>query len=75
MNKQKWLDIAEVLDAHRIFPKLSMSFAWTCAAYVGYWYMTLPDPTSEQSAFAVVVAGALAKSQDYYFQGGRKWVS
>ena len=73
MDKQKYLDIAEVLDAHRIFPKLFMLLSWGCAIYVGYWYTGLEIITPEATAFAGIVAGALAKAQDYYFRGGRNW--
>ena len=73
MTKQRWLDVAEVLDAFRGVPRLSLALAWGCSIYVGWWYMGLESPMTEQSVFAGLVATALAKTQDYYNQGGRKW--
>ncbi len=73
MEKEKGLVWAEIIDAHRIWPKFFMLVAWFCAVYAGYWYVMLPLRGVEETAFIGIVTAALAKTQDYYFQSGRKW--
>jgi len=78
MDKQQWLDMAEVWDALRVVPKFLMLTMWVSALHVGYWYMyeLLPaDRTPEVSIFVGVIAAAVAKAQDYYFRTGRNWTN
>ena len=71
--KQKWLDIAEILDAYRTFPRLFLAgYAWIL--YDSYiWYKSLPDPTGNQSLMISAVWGASAIVTAWYFNTGRKW--
>lgn len=73
MNKSKWLDIAEVLDAHRVIPKLFM-FAYGYLLYdTTMWYRGIPDPTNAQSLALSAVWGAAAIITAWYLNTGRKW--
>lgn len=49
MNKQNWLDIAEIIDAHRIWPKSFMVIfivAYLWFAYDSYiWVKSMVDVT------------------------------
>jgi hypothetical protein len=71
--KLRTLDIAEVVDAHRVFPKTFMLayFLWSCK--VGFWFMALEKPTAEQSAFATLVTTTFGLMLNWYMQTGRKW--
>lgn len=82
-RKAKALDLAEVVDAWRIFPRL---FLVTCFVWVAwltwvlmYWYMHLPheERSLEASGFASVVqVGAMAFLRlvyGTYAEGGRDW--
>jgi hypothetical protein len=71
--KQRFLDIAEVIDAHRVFPKLFMVGYFLLIWKVGTWFMLLDKPSAEQSAFVTIVTSSFAPLLNWYFQSGRKW--
>lgn len=83
MNKKFWLDLAELVDSFRVFPRLFLvaTFAWT--AHTSYWllswYMALPagDRGIEASGFASVamigILGFLKLVYDTYSKAGRSW--
>lgn len=81
--KQRWLDIAEVLDALRIVPRLLIlgfaMFAMDQIASLLDWYQALPaaERAMEASGFAFLTIGAITglftKALDYYFKTGRRW--
>ena len=73
MNKQKWLDLAETIDAMRAVPRLFMVLYLTAAGCILHWYMTLPDPTSQQTAFAGVIGATIGAVTKWYYQTGRDW--
>lgn len=73
--KQRFLDFAEVIDAHRVFPKLFMLGYFVLVWKVGAWFMGLEKPSAEQSAFVTIITSAFAPMCNWYFQSGRKWVS
>ena len=58
MDKNKWLNLAEVLDAYRIIPRgVLVAVLWFAGYYIvtiTMWYMGLPtiERTAEVSAFA-----------------------
>jgi len=72
MTKAQWLDIAEVLNALRIIPRLILAASGLLTALVSYemiqWYMALPviERTPEASTAVVLTIGAISKfSLDY----------
>lgn len=54
--------MATVLDEWRVLPRLAFLAMIIMAYRVVEWYMTLPDPSIEQSGFVSVVVGALTGS-------------
>lgn len=83
MNKQKWLDIAEVIDAWRIMPRVLvvtfMLFTIFIVADTLEWYKTLPvtERQLEASGFAfgviTAVSGLLTAVIKIYQSTGRRW--
>ena len=73
MNKQGWLDWAEVIDAHRIFPKVFVFGYGILCWKMALWYMVLEKPTTEQTAFVTIVVSVFAPLFNWYAQGGRRW--
>lgn len=73
MTKQKWLDVAEVLDALRVVPRIMLAIYTVLLLHVTLWFMGLPDPSAPQSAFADFVWGAAAVFTGWYASTGRKW--
>ena len=58
---------------HRPIPIILAGFYMWIMEGVGDWYMGLPDPSPEQSAFAgVVVAGAIAYFKLYVDSDAQK---
>ena len=83
MDKQKWLDRAEIFDAFRVMPRiLVISFAfftvWVVADTLE-WYKMLPvsERAMEASGFAfgviTSVSGLLTAVIKIYQSTGRKW--
>lgn len=54
--------MATVLDEWRALPRLAFLAMIIMAYRVVEWYMTLADPSIEQSGFVSVVVGALTGS-------------
>lgn len=80
MSPQAWtalkirtMDIAEVIDAHRVFPKFFVAGYGVLCWKVALWFMALPQPIAEQSAFVTIVVSVFAPLFNWYSQGGRTW--
>lgn len=73
MNKQRWLDIAEVIDALRIVPRLMLIVYTALLIYTSFWFFGLEDPNAPQASFADFVWGAAAVFTGWYASTGRKW--
>lgn len=83
MNKARWLDVAELIDSYRLFPRLFLfgCLAWTVwvANFLLHWYTQLPkdDRSLEASGFASVVVlaifGFMKLVFDSYVTNGRTW--
>lgn len=85
MEKQKWLNAAEIFDAWRIIPRAVLGttviFAIVYVATITMWYMDLPtaDRTMEATGLATItipaVMGLAGKVFDWYVKTGRKWTA
>lgn len=85
MDKQKWLDRAEVFDSWRIMPRiLVISFALFTICVVAEtleWYKMLPvqERAIEASGFAfgviTSISGLLTAVIKIYQSTGRKWAA
>lgn len=73
MDKQKWLDISEAIDALRMLPRAFMVVYILSALYVGDWYMGLDDPSTQQTTFVSILAGTLGAVTTWYYKTGRDW--
>lgn len=81
MNKQNWLDIAEVADALRLMPRLILAGCYIGFFCYVYWvtgmYFATPNPGVEITAFVTVIipaiTGIISAMTNKYFQTGRKW--
>lgn len=71
--KIRSLDVAEVIDAHRVWPKAFIVCLLFLTWKVALWYMGLDKPTVDQSGFAAAVFAAQAKALDWYMGSGRDW--
>jgi hypothetical protein len=83
MDKEKWLDCAEVIDSLRIFPRFLVSWymvilTWS-VCYQTWWYAHLAgtDRTVEVTAFYGMEMGGIFGLAVYIFKiytdGGRDW--
>lgn len=85
MTKQDWLDIAEVIDAHRVIPKLILVAAFTGYGVLTYdsylWVKSIYETTGDVPIAVAAFAGGVVSSLggvltllvNKYFGGGRKW--
>jgi len=58
VERKSWYNNPEGFDKWRIFPRLLISLYGLMFYKTSMWFMTLPDPTSAQSAFVSVIVGA-----------------
>ena len=58
VERRSWYNNPEGFDKWRIFPRLLISLYGVMFYKTSMWFMTLPDPTSAQSAFVSVIVGA-----------------
>ena len=70
---QKSLELAEVIDAFRIFPRLILFGFSVLVGYVVFWFTGLEAPNTQQAAFVSTVVGIIAPVTAFYLQTGRKW--
>jgi hypothetical protein len=82
-HKQTYLDIAEVIDSLRVFPRILVGtyfgFAIWVVAYLTLWYCHLApaERVTEVTAFFGMLTGGLFGLAVYIFKiytdGGRNW--
>lgn len=75
MNKQYWLDLAEIRTKLRVMPSLLLLVYGGYSIRLAEWYIHLPsvDRTLEASGFVALVLAAFAKLCDWYMTtGGQK---
>lgn len=87
MNKQQWLDLAEIIDAHRVIPKILVF-----STVIGYmvltwvlidWGMDIFNKTGNIPTTISALIGTLLTTiaaiptlvVRKYFEGGRNWGS
>ena len=81
MNKEKWLDIAEVIDALRVIPRALLAAGWilafTYVYFVTGWYIGLENPTSWDMGFISSTISSLFLAVQAltgkYFDSGGSW--
>ena len=66
---QKWIFLAQAIDAWRIFPRAFLSVYIFLLYYATMWFMGLEDPTLEQSGLISIVVGAGAAWFGLYVNG------
>jgi len=62
----------EQVDKWRIWPRLLISLYGLCFFRATEWFMSLPNPTMEQSAYISVIVGAGAAWFGLYVGSGPK---
>ena len=55
---EKWIHLARAVDAWRIFPRLFLTVYIFLLYYSTMWFMSLPDPSLEQSGLISIIVGA-----------------
>jgi len=69
---QKIIDVAEAVDAWRIFPRAFITVYMFLLIYVVLWFTELDAPSMEQSGLISVVVGAGAAWFGLYTGSGSK---
>lgn len=69
--KKKAIDIADVIDAYRIVPRLIL-IGYGFLIYEMYtWFTALEDPNTQQAAFVSTIVGVSSAVSGLYFKSGR----
>ena len=69
---QKWIFLAQAVDAWRIFPRAFLSVYIFLIYFVVMWFLDLPDPTMEQSGLISILVGAGAAWFGLYVNSAAK---
>lgn len=75
MTRIEHLELAEVVDAYRILPRVFMAGYGLLLWVTTFWFMDLEAPTAVQGTFVSILWGACAVITGWYFSTGRKWTS
>ena len=59
------------MDEWRVIPRLLVFGYGYFAFHVGFWFMALPEPTTQQSAFVSIIWTASAAWFGFYVNSGR----
>jgi len=83
MNKNQWLDWAELVDSYRVFPRLFLVACFVWSVNTSYilidWYIKLPDASRglEASGFGTLTLTAILTFMKLvyttYSDAGRSW--
>lgn len=83
MQKSKWLDIAEILDALRVVPRAILVtviiFTGWYIVFITLWYFNLPVEERQyaDAGFLSItipgIFGLTGKICQWYLQTGKKW--
>ena len=55
---QKWIHLARAVDSWRIFPRVFLSVYIFLLYYSTMWFMSLEEPSLEQSGLISIIVGA-----------------
>ena len=69
---QTWVDLAVTVDSWRIFPRVFLSVYIFLLYYSTMWFMSLEDPTLEQSGLISILVGAGAAWFGLYVNSAAK---
>jgi len=73
MNKQYWIDLAEIIDAWRVFPRIFFGAYIILFIISALWIMALPVVSVEQAGFAAAIVTAGAAWFNMYVKSGRTY--
>jgi hypothetical protein len=72
--KQSFLDVAETVDAWRVFPRLFLCIFYVILIDVHYWYLALENRGPYELGYVTAIWGAVAAVTKFYVDSGRNWV-
>jgi hypothetical protein len=73
MTKTFFMDVAEVIDAWRIFPRIFLiGYGVLCYQLVA-WAMSLSTLSFEQAGLVGTITAVFAPLSNWYMQTGRSW--
>ena len=72
---QKFIFMAQAVDAWRIFPRVFLSVYIFLLYYSTMWFMALPEPSLEQSGLISIIVGAGAAWFGLYVNGKSSKIS
>lgn len=70
LAKQWFLDVAEIIDALRVFPRLYLGFFLIFIWDLHQWYTTV---AAAPDFYANLVFGSISALTGFYMGTGRKW--
>ena len=71
--KQHLLDVAELVDAWRVFPRIFLIGYGVLGIKMAVWAMSLPTISTEQAGLVAVIAGLFVPMTNFYMNTGKRW--
>lgn len=72
-RKTKLLEWAEIIDAWRLWPRLFLVAYFYHLHTLVFWYITLPNPTTEQTAMVGAITALFVPLTKWYMENGVEW--
>jgi len=69
--KQFAYDIADVIDAYRVIPRIILMGYGVLIYNMYQWFTLLDNPNTQQAAFVSTIIGAFSAVAGLYFKSGR----
>ena len=73
MNKQQKLDLAELIDAYRVFPRLFIAAYIVLVLYSGWWIFSLPVIETVHTGLVLGILAVGAAWFNSYVKSGRDY--
>lgn len=70
---RSWIDLAQAVDSWRIFPRIFITVYIILLYQVVHWFMSLPEPNSQQAGLVSIVVGAGAAWFGLYTGSSKKF--
>ena len=72
MDKQKYLDIAEIINAFRIIPRMLLVAMGFLIWAVVQWFMGVDDPSTQQTTLVTTITAIIPAIIGLYQSTGNK---
>jgi len=67
------MDVMEVIDAGRVFPRMFLALTGYLIWDVVQWFQALGTPNTQQASLLVTIVGIIPAVLGFYMNSGKNW--